>query len=70
MPFSQIESTAYVLPIIAKASDRFPESTQEASYFIVVPPRAEWSELGWEHKDLKEYKEKIKSMALDDLESD
>lgn len=46
IPASMIASVAYVLPTVANPGDRFPKSVDDASYFVVVPPRPEWKEIG------------------------
>jgi hypothetical protein len=38
--------TAYVLPTVEKPSDTFPKSAEEADYFVVVPPRSTWMDIG------------------------
>jgi hypothetical protein len=46
IPAEFVLSVAYVLPSIEKPTDPFPESVEDATYFIVVPPRSSWMELG------------------------
>jgi hypothetical protein len=46
IPAEFVLSVAYVLPSIEKPTDPFPESVEAATYFIVVPPRSSWMELG------------------------
>jgi hypothetical protein len=41
-----IDTVAYVLPTIANPGDPFPASADEADYFVVVPPRHQWKEIG------------------------
>ena len=38
---------AYVLPTVQKPSDAFPNSAEEADYFVVVPPRSTWMDIGF-----------------------
>jgi hypothetical protein len=44
IPAEFVLSVAYVLPSIEEPSDPFPESVEDATYFIVVPPRSTWME--------------------------
>jgi hypothetical protein len=44
---TMIEGTAFVLPLIEKAGDRFPASWEEAEYFLSFPPRHTWRDIGW-----------------------
>ena len=46
IPAEFVLGVAYVLPSVEKADDPFPESTEKATYFIVVPPRSTWMDLG------------------------
>jgi len=46
IPACMILETAYVLPTVATADDEFPESTDKADYFVIVPPRSEWAKIG------------------------
>jgi hypothetical protein len=39
---------AYVLPTVRNANDPFPDSVDEADYFVVIPPRSTWMEAGLE----------------------
>lgn len=41
-----IASVAYVLPTVARRGDPFPISAEEANYFVVVPPRSTWAQIG------------------------
>ena len=43
-----IASTAFVLPCVASPSDDFPVDIDKATYFLVMPPRAQWKDIGWE----------------------
>ena len=43
-----IASTAFVLPCVASPSDEFPVDIDKATYFLVMPPRAQWKDIGWE----------------------
>jgi hypothetical protein len=38
---------AYVLPTVQKPSDAFPNSAEEADYFVVVPPPSTWMDIGF-----------------------
>ncbi len=46
IPTSNIFSVAYVLPTVEKAGDPFPDNAEEASYFVVIPERSKWMEIG------------------------
>jgi hypothetical protein len=46
VPAEFILEVAYVLPSIEKPDHPFPESVANADYFIVVPPRSTWMDLG------------------------
>ena len=37
---------AYVLPTVRNANDVFPNSMDEADYFVVIPPQSNWMETG------------------------
>jgi hypothetical protein len=37
---------AYVLPTVEKPLDQFPSSSEDADYFVVVPPRSTWMDIG------------------------
>jgi len=41
-----ILETAYVLPTVSTADAEFPENSDKANYFVVVPPRLEWAKIG------------------------
>jgi hypothetical protein len=41
-----IASTAFVLPCIQNPQDQFPVDIDEATYFLVMPPRADWKNVG------------------------
>jgi hypothetical protein len=43
-----IASTAFVLPSIQNAHDQFPVDIDEATYFLVMPPRVDWKNIGWD----------------------
>ena len=43
-----IYSTAFVLPCNKHPNDPFPLDINDATYFIVMPPRTEWKNIGWE----------------------
>ena len=46
IPASMVLEVAYVLPTVQKPSDAFPNSAEEADYFVVVPPRSTWMDIG------------------------
>jgi hypothetical protein len=46
IPAEFVLSVAYVLPCIEHPDDKFPDCVEDASYFIVVPPRSAWMDLG------------------------
>jgi hypothetical protein len=46
IPAEFVLSVAYDLPCIEQPEDKFPECVEEATYFIVVPPRSTWMDLG------------------------
>jgi hypothetical protein len=46
VPAEFVLEVAYVLPSIEKPDDPFPDSAGKAAYFVVVPPRSTWMELG------------------------
>jgi hypothetical protein len=41
---------AYVLPTVENPSDAFPNSAEEANYFVVISPRSTWMQIGLETK--------------------
>jgi hypothetical protein len=43
-----IASTAFVLPCVKNPEDPFPVDIDEATYFLVMPPRADWNNIGWD----------------------
>ena len=43
-----IYSTAFVLPCVSSPSDDFPVDIDKATYFLVIPPRVEWKDIGWD----------------------
>jgi hypothetical protein len=43
-----ISSTAFVLPCVSSPTDDFPVNIDEATYFLVMPPRVEWKDIGWD----------------------
>lgn len=45
---SSIRSVAMVLPC-ADENGRFPESVDDATHFVSIPSRHEWTEIGWDH---------------------
>ena len=47
IPASMVLEVAYVLPTVQKPSDAFPNSAEEADYFVVVPPRSTWMDIGF-----------------------
>lgn len=53
VPSDMIESVAYVLPTVKEPTDEFPTSAESAKYFVVVPPRSKWPEIGL--KMIEEY---------------
>ena len=40
-----IEETAFVLPCVEEPGDEFPTSHQTANYFLVFPPRSQWTSI-------------------------
>jgi hypothetical protein len=46
IPASMVLEVAYVLPTVRNANDAFPDSVDEADYFVVIPPRSTWMEAG------------------------
>ena len=46
IPADMVHSVAYVLPTVNKPLDPFPNSADEADYFVVVPPRSTWMDIG------------------------
>jgi hypothetical protein len=43
-----IASTAFVLPCVETPTDQFPVDIEKATYFLVMPPRGEWKNIGWD----------------------
>jgi hypothetical protein len=43
-----IASTAFVLPCIKHPTEQFPTDLNNANYFLVMPPRVDWKNIGWE----------------------
>ena len=43
-----IASTAFVLPCIKNPTEQFPTAMEDANYFLVMPPRVDWKNIGWE----------------------
>jgi hypothetical protein len=42
-----IAETAFVLPCIKNMEDEFPLQMKDAKYYLVMPPRSEWKNIGW-----------------------
>jgi hypothetical protein len=42
-----IASTAFVLPCLEDMTDDFPLDIDNATYFVVFPPRSDWKHIGW-----------------------
>jgi hypothetical protein len=42
---SAIEETAFVLPCVQEMGDEFPISHQTSKYFLVFPPRSDWTSI-------------------------
>jgi hypothetical protein len=42
-----IAETAFVLPCVENVNDEFPRQLRDATYYIVMPPRSEWKNIGW-----------------------
>jgi hypothetical protein len=40
-----IQETAFVLPCVKEPGDDFPTTLQTANYFLVFPPRSEWTSI-------------------------
>ena len=43
-----IYSTAFVLPCISSPTNDFPVDIDKATYFLVMPPRDQWKDIGWD----------------------
>ena len=43
-----IASTAFVLPFVESPTDQFPVDIEKATYFLVMPPRGDWKNIGWD----------------------
>jgi hypothetical protein len=43
-----IASTTFVLPCVQNPHDQFPVDIDEANYFLVMPPRVDWKNIGWD----------------------
>jgi hypothetical protein len=43
-----IASTAFVLPCVESPTDQFPVDIEKATYFLVMPPRGDWKNIGWD----------------------
>ena len=43
-----IESVAYVLPTVNDGADQMEEALDGGKAFYVIPPRASWSDIGWD----------------------
>jgi hypothetical protein len=43
-----IYSTAFVLPCVSSPTDDFPVDIDKATYFLVMPPRDQWKDIGWD----------------------
>jgi len=43
-----VKETAFVLPTARYRTNTFPRSVEEATWFMVVPPRNEWADIGWD----------------------
>jgi hypothetical protein len=46
-----IASTAFVLPCVRDMTDDFPLHIDTATYFVVIPPRVDWKNIGWNDDD-------------------
>ena len=46
IPMDNIFSVAYVLPTVQNVGDPFPDNAEAADYFVVVPERSKWMEIG------------------------
>jgi hypothetical protein len=46
-----IGSTAFVLPCVEDMTDDFPLDIDDATYFVVIPPRSEWKDIGWDENE-------------------
>ena len=55
VPVTTIEEVAYVLPAIEKINDPFPETLEQCSYFVIIPPRSTWKDKVWENISLPFY---------------
>jgi hypothetical protein len=42
-----IAETVFVLPCIENVDEEFPLQLKDAKYYIVMPPRSEWKNIGW-----------------------
>jgi hypothetical protein len=43
-----IASTAFVLPYVESPTDQFPVNIKKATYFLIMPPRGDWKNIGWD----------------------
>jgi hypothetical protein len=43
-----IASTAFVLPCVENTTDDFLVDVEKATYFLVMPPRGNWKNIGWD----------------------
>jgi hypothetical protein len=43
-----IYSTAFVLPCVSSPTDDFPVDIDKVTYFLVMPPRDQWKDIGWD----------------------
>ena len=48
---TSIATTAFVLPCVQEQGDEFPSNLEEATYFVVFPPRSQWMEI-WSEDDV------------------
>jgi hypothetical protein len=48
-----IASTAFVLPCVQNPHDQFPVDIDEANYFLVMPPRVDWKNIGWDFSNIR-----------------
>ena len=42
-----IASTVFVLPCVKSPTDQYPVDIEKATYFLVMPPRGNWKNIGW-----------------------
>jgi len=41
-------NVAYLLPAMPGSSATFPQTVDEANYFMVNPERSQWGQIGWD----------------------